>query len=196
MPVAWQTAGTRHGTENRVLIGSLHSKWSECSSGFAVHPGLFLHSKHRMSAAGKLSKDRLMPAIIREGSQQHSSFPVPTSKWMPVTTQALTHLTELLISLIGTFILNISEQPKSFRHIRKASSVKQRHQTKKIKKKGPRRNTVLLDGTQGWVTWTKMIQSSHRSMSRRKLLIAVCHWEVCGCLLHSKSWLMQYKKQE
>ena len=52
-------------------------------------------------------------------------------------------LAELLISLISVFVLNVNEQPKSIRQLRKAIHVKQRHQTKMIKEM--ERNAVPLD---------------------------------------------------
>lgn len=54
-----------------------------------------------------------------------------------------------LISLISMFVLN-SEQPKSIRQLKKATHVKQRHQTKMIKE--IERNIVPLDCISEWIT--------------------------------------------
>lgn len=129
-------------------------------------------------------------------SQQYSCFSVPTPKWTPVNPQALACTCGLLISLCSTFVLNVSEQPKSMRHIRKAADATQRHQMKKIKEE-PRRNTVPLDWTQEWITWIRrtpvkpqMNEKNKKQKKTTNLFLCVAG-DFCGCLLHSKSWLIQ-----
>lgn len=71
-----------------------------------------------------------------------ASLPQHPNRHLSVHMQLPT-LAELLISLISVFVLNVNEQPKSIRQLRKAIHVKQRHQTKMIKEM--ERNAVPLD---------------------------------------------------
>ena len=88
-----------------------------------------------------------MPALVIGVPNNIAAFLSQHRKGHQSVHKPLPALAGLLISLFSTFVLNVSEQPKSMRHIRKAAEATQRYQKKKIEEE-PRRNSVPLDWTQ------------------------------------------------
>lgn len=122
-------------------------------------------------------------------SQQCSCFSVLTQKQnrhLSVHKPSLA-LGELLISLFSTFVLSVSEQPKSIRHIRKAADVQQRHQVKKIKEvPGKKPCPSRLDSRMNYLDQNDSSQTTDAGAKKRKkrkeeeVLIIVSHWRFLG----------------